>query len=84
MLCFCSLYERACSLRLARSFATSLLSGSKLPSAAFFALARAMAACTADLSPCFCLTLSSASATLAFSFSFSGLVTLDAPRLCLF
>ena len=66
---FCSLYLRACSLRAARSLATSELSGSS-SAPCFFAFARAIAAATADLlslSSDLALTRASASATFCFS-----------------
>ena len=72
---FCSLYCRACSLRNARSFATSLLSGSSASPCCFLALARAIAAATADFSSLLAdllLTLAKASATFCFS---SGVLT---------
>ena len=68
---FCSLYLRACSLRAARSLTTSELSGSSSASGpCFFALARAIAAATADLlslASDLLFTRASASATFCFS-----------------
>ena len=71
---FCSLYLRACSLRSARSFATSLLSGSSSSPCCFLALARAIAAATADFSsPLSDLFLTRASASATFCFSSADL-----------
>ena len=67
---FCSLYLRAFSLRSARSLATSLLSGSSSSPCCFFALARAIAAATADFSsPSDDLLLTRARASATFCFS---------------